>query len=318
MTERAAWSFVSGQAGALRGRLLDRRAILAVRQASTAEERRARLRASVLFADAPPAERPFDEVEERFVQSVQSLGALSPDARVARLLLDGRDWAELREAARAAAAGTTRAGVRADGDRWAAVLRGDAQEPGTEAFAAGARRAVAERPREADPGTWVDRVLDAHEAAALIRTAREAGGETLAGWIETWVRLRGALAFARARALGWDTAAMWTEWRLAGLDSPELADVALGDDALRGAALRALGLPVPDKDTGPVAMERAVDERMSHVVSGASGEPFGPEVLFAFLWALRIEALNLRIVLAAADSGMSDQRIAAELRTEAA
>lgn len=317
MTDRAAWSFISGQAGALRGRLLDRRAIVAVSQAPTLEDRRARLRASMLFADAPPEEHPFDEIEDRFARFVGLLGAQSPDARVAGVFLHGREWGEFRQAVRAAAGGRANA-IGLGGERWTGALGGEAQAPEMADFAAGARRALMEMPREVDAGTWIDRVLDARESAALIHIARESGGPTLAEWVGTWVRLRGALAFVRARMLGWDAAAMWSEWRLAGVDSPELADVALGDETTRRAALLGMGLPPAGQDARPAVIERAVDERMTQVVSAARGEPFGPEVLFAFLWALRIEALNLRIALAAADSGMSEQRIAAELRTEAA
>lgn len=312
--DRAAWSFVSGQASALRGRLLDRRGTLAVAHALNDEERRARLRASLLFADAPPGERPFDEVEERFARLARAMGEQSPDLRVAGLLLQGRDWAEFRAAARAAAGVRTASATQG---RWAAALRGEAEGPEQAEFAAGGRRATAELPREIASGTWVDRVLDAREAAALIRVAREAGGEPLGGWIVTWVRLRGALAFLRARRLGWDNAALWLEWQLAGLDCPELGGVALGDDATRAAALRALGLALPAEGIGVAAIERHIDERMTELLSTARGEPFGPETFFAFLWAVRIEALNLRIALAASDSGMSEQRIAAELRTEA-
>jgi len=41
---------------------------------------------------------------------------------------------------------------------------------------------------------------------------------------------------------------------------------------------------------------------------------FGPEIVFAFLWALRAEAFNLRMVLSAADYGTPEERLVKQLR----
>jgi len=316
--DRAKWCFICGRVTAQRVRLLDRRAVLAIAQAPTVEDRRARLRSSLLFSETPPGERPFEEVEERFAGLARETGALSPDARVAALLEQGSAWTAAREAIRAEAA--ARLGVSArSGSAPPKGVRGDADAIRESPEFAEARYRVLDGSSPSDEAeSRGDRILDAYEAAALLRVARDAGGDPLGGWVAAWVRLRGALAFVRARTLGWNLPEMWREWRAAGVDFPALGDLALGDEATRGAALNSLGLFPPSENANIAALERRVDERMTEVVSAARGEPFGPEVVFAFLWALRIEALNLRIALAAAESGMSERRMAEELRTEAA
>ncbi len=61
-------------------------------------------------------------------------------------------------------------------------------------------------------------------------------------------------------------------------------------------------------------LARRLDAYLTERVEEAVGFPFGPEPVFAFLWRLRNEAMNLRLAYAAVTSGMPVERLTEELR----
>ena len=317
MIDRAQWAFVSGEVNSLRERLLDERAALSLLQAGSLEERNARLRTSLLFSDAPPGPRPFDEVEGRFEALVNRIAGHAPDPRVGELFLIGPRWQTHRATARARFIRKTASGTAENAD-FDAALRSEVTSTGMGPLVDAARRLTSEIPREGDLAGWIDRLMDPYEARASVQVAQALDSEMLLGWVRDTMTQRGALAILRARVNEWDAALFLSEWRAAGFDHPALTDLAHGDAALWPAAWRQLGLPNAAEALGRpgavVRLDKMIDDRLSAAVSAARGLPFGPEVVFAFLWALRMEAINLRLALAAAEAGIPERRISAEMR----
>lgn len=318
--DRAGWSYVSGHVSALADRLLDQRAVLAIAQSITAEELRARLRNSLLFSQTPPGERPLDEVERRFGEVARQIAEMSPAPRIAEMFLLEREWLAFRQFARGRLLKKT-AGARAgqaQDERFEAALRGEAVEPSCAQFVEAGVAIAAALGNES--AADVDRLADPWEAAAVLRAARELESEMLTEWTATWARLRAALALIRARQNGWDVAPFRQAWRDAGFDQEALDDIARGGQSEWPAALERLGLPHAAQFTSgpdmPVRLARAIDARITELTADAQGIAFGPEKVFAFLWALRMESLNLRVVLSAAEAGIPESRFAYELRIE--
>jgi len=140
----------------------------------------------------------------------------------------------------------------------------------------------------------------------------------LPGWIDLLTNLRAALAAFRATRLGWDAEKSLAPWLAAGFDNFFIFDLARAKPEDWLVIWDRLGLSIAadilNSEDAPAQIERAIDARMTAFGDEARGIPFGPEVVFAFLWALRNEALNLRIVLTARACGMDEARVAAQLR----
>jgi len=322
--DRAGWCYVCGLVSAQWERLLRGRQVLALLEADSAEEVATRLRASLLFAERPPGQSPVQEVPERFAKVVQYVALLSPDPRIGDLFLQGRRWEEFRRFAKEAVSETARPrGPRQEPERrptsvYEACWSGEVEDERLRPFADAARTIRSELPAEGDRPGWIDRYLDACEAASLMRSAAALESEDLARWVRTWLDLRAALGLVRARRSGWDTAGVLGFWRRAGFDEPGLAELAAAREEDWPRLMRELGLPqaegvAPGPDF-PARVERYIDERVAELASAASGMPFGPERVFAFLWALRCEAVNLRLVLTAAGYGIPPEAVREEVR----
>jgi len=329
MTKPEEWTFVSGWVSARAERLLDRRAIVGLLDSEDPEEIAARLRSSLLFAEAPPGPAPIDEVDRRFGAKVEEVASASPDVRIGDLFLMDRRWHRFRQFAKSALIGEPESAARRPAkpsaerelfrECWEGRAEGERLRPFVEA--SDALRAASRE--AADIAGMVDRVCDAHEAAALVATARALGGEMLSDWVTDWVRLRAALAFFRARQIGWDTASIIEPWRGVGLDSPDLMSVALCKHDELPAVWERLGISgareILAAPTGsaareaPVAMARRIEAHLTRRISEAQGIPYGPEKVFEFLWRLRREAAAIKAILAAAASGIAKEKTAEEL-----
>lgn len=325
MNDPSDWCYICGLVSARAERLMDKRAVLGVFEADSPEELKSRLRASLLFADAPPSDMPMDEVNKRFQQAVRGIAVSSPDVRIGDLFILDRVWEGFRAFAKSTPAekGAVQSGRRTESADvtaelfracWEGRVEDERMQP--VADAAVALRAAAEG--ETDLAGMVDRVVDAHEAAAHEKTAHALGGEALEEWVAVLTRLRAGLTLFRAKRLGWDTQKFLEPWRAVGVDHPALADLATGKKEEWAGAWDRLGLPnaagALNAADAPVELERRIDNRISGLAGGAKGMPFGTERVFAFLWALRNEATNLRMVLTAAACGIPAERVAAQMR----
>jgi len=324
MSEQAEWCFICGLVSALEERLMDERAIMAVFEAGSEEDLKTRLRASLLFADAPSSDRPADEVEERFAAFARAVGEVSPDGGIADLFLLEGSWRRFRGyAKRALAQRSETRSTRGEKDTDAAselfdaLWSGRVEDPRMQFFA-DAATALASAEGDEDTAGMVDRILDAHECAALRTVAAALDGEMLYEWVAAFTRMRAGLAVFRAREMGWDAQRILAPWRTVGFDEPALVELASNRKDDWPAAWDRLGLPeaarAPEGDAA-VWISRRIRRRMSALTEEAKGIPFGPEQVFAFLWSLREEATKLRVVLTAAACGMSEERVAEVIRT---
>jgi len=320
------WAFVSGWVSARAERLMDRRAILALLDAGGPEEVALRLRSSLLFAEASGVPL-ADQADRGFAAIATEIAAMAPDRRIGDLFLMDRRWHRFREFAKAMLAGEGDALARrsarpsAETELLRECWEGRTEDERLRPFVRAAEAVRAAAAVEDLPGL-VDRVCDAHEASALVATAGMLDGERLFEWVTDWVRLRGALAFFRARRLGWNMAAVLEPWRAVGLDSPELMGVALGkDDELISAwerlgvagARELVGAGPSGGDDVLVRLARRIESAIEGRIAQAQGIPFGPERVFEFLWRLRREATAVKIVLASLACGMPKEKAAADL-----
>lgn len=325
MTNPSQWCFISGLVSARTERLMDHRALLGLLEADSSEELRTRLRASLLFAERPPSDKPLDEVEERFEDTVQWIAGLSPDDRIGDLVLIGRQWEAFRTFVKdklkrepESRQGKTAAKAEPADERFEEAWRCRAEDDRMEPFMKAAEEIQAAFEQQEDVAAWVDRLADAREAAALVATADALQCETLLDWVRVYAKLRVGSTLIRAGRIGWETEPLIEQWQAAGFDDPELLELAAADAAAWGPALEKLGLPhaarILSAPDATVALARKIDDHLANLAQGAKGTPFGPEVVFAFLWALRSEAINMKLVLSAAAFGIPRERVAEQLR----
>ena len=322
---RRDWAYVSGLLNAQRQRLMDRRDVLDVLDAADAEVRASHLHAGVLFPEPLPEGALTDAVNAAFERFVRRTADLCPDGRIADLFLMEREWEAFRRFAkrRLAEAGlpesTASDRESDDAPEWLRrCWAGEVEEERFKPFAEAAGRIRSDAPSDGDVAGWVDRACDAFQAAALIETARALNSPMLLEWVEFRARLGAGMALVRAHGMGWPPTDVLAHWEAAGLADDALRDLARDEDPSIKDLLRKLGLPLAlvgssgqDEAAPSAAMVDAVIADRSRE---AMGVPFGPEPVFAFLWALRCEATNLRLALAAAEYGIPRERIERELR----
>jgi len=316
------WTYVSGWVSAQAEQLMDHRELLGLLEADDADERASRLRSSVLFLDAPATDDLPDRVSDAFGAYVRRIGDASPDDRIADLFLAERDWEEFRAFAKARVIRsdeTARDRGQEESSRFEACLREETEDPRMQPFADALAHIEAACPSEGDRAGWIDGVVDAHEAAMLMDLATALGSEALQDWVRTWTALRAGLSLIRARRIGWDASELLAQWRDAGFASEDLTVLAEGPDSAWALALERLGLPgaaaALAEDEPTVQLALRIDDGVARRAADASGIPFGPERVFAFLWAVRSEAINLRLLLNAAEYGIPETRVEAAMRT---
>ena len=326
--DRPGWSYISGRVTVLSDKLMDERALLGLYDAADPEERRSRLRASLLYEDVIPGEHPADEIEDRFAATTTQIGAMAPNPRIARPFLLAGEWTAFRRFAKETLlkrAGRAAAHEEEESDARAPIyrdlLRGEAPAPEWARFAQAGASMAAQAKHPEDPAGAMDLAADAAEAASILDAVRDCESEQLTDCVHAWLTLSAATAILRARRNNWDAAAFHKEWYAAGFDNPALRSLALDDEASWPAALIQLGLGESCAQvTGKPLSELAgsVNDWISASLRDlTAGIPFGPERVFAFLWALRNEATNLRTLLLAADAGMERDRVGSELHTTA-
>jgi hypothetical protein len=174
-------------------------------------------------------------------------------------------------------------------------------------------------PREAHDERLVDGITHIYEARDAERLVQQIGNPTVAAWFETWLKQRLALAVLRCRFNEWGHVRAADALDDLGVEKqdimtlvePERRDwrgafVKLGLDAAQEVAQQE---PMP-----AVVLERLIDDAMTELTHAGRGVPFGPEPVCAFLWGLRCEALNLRLVVAGVAAGMPRDAIAEDIR----
>jgi len=323
--DRIAWTYVSGLVSALDTRLLPHRATLELLNADGLQELAPRVRQTVMFADLPDTSEPFalaEAMQASYAAAVRRIGDSSPSRSVADLFLLPIEWQAFRGVLREKALGLERGSVPGSSTPaavWEQCWGPAEAEAPFELFAQAAAAIRDAAPREERTPQLVDTITQAFEARDLRRAADATGSPELAGWVHTWLKLRLALALLRCRLSQWgDAIAPQTIETFGEARQAALALLTEGRRDWR-ALFAALGLPsvqaIPDDEPLPaVAVERLIDDAMTDLCRSGRGVPFGPEPVFTYLWGLRIEALNLKAIVAGVAAGMSREAIARDIR----
>ena len=321
----AAWTYASGLVRALEGQLLTYQATVDLLASAGLADLLTRLRQTLLFAELEETDQPFelaDRMDACYAAVVRQIAAACPDRAVADLFLRRIEWRAFRAWLRTQALGTaprTVAGAIVPEAVWEQCWSGSQAEPAFAAFARAAAAIRGDMPRERRDQRLVAELTQLHEARDLAAIARRTGSARIAEWFVASLRLRLALALLRCRLNGWPhirTADAVDDLGVAKDQILALVSPAHGE--WRGVFAR-LGLPaaldVPDDGASPApVLERLIDDAATERAREARGIPFGPEPVFAFLWALRTEAVNLRLVAVGLAAGLPRDAIVPDIR----
>jgi V/A-type H+-transporting ATPase subunit C len=286
-------------------RLLTNDEFLDLLRLSTLQELFGRIRQVETYALMPAPESPdaaSRTVEREFIAHVRTLAARVPDGRVCRLMLVGYYFAELRAFV----------GERLLPDRRGGQAPGFFTEAELEALwndsidAPGEWKAVMKRVRETledsdEPARLLDLVLDREELIHLLEQSRATGCGFIVERVREHVLSTAALTVVRARLAGEDPAVLAETFLAAPLDDERLSALAREETSRLGAAFARNFAPAEEEAVelsrstlGRLA--RMSDDRGTAGMTPARLVTFGPERIFGYLWGLRIENLNLRLI----------------------
>ena len=323
--DRIAWTFASGLVSALEGRLLPQRATLELLNAGGLDDLLARVRQTAMFADLGDHRGPFELAEEMqacAAAAFRRLGDASPTRSVAGIFLLPIEWQAFRGFLRAKALGLERGnapGSAVTDAVWEQCWATADVAPPFDLFAASAAALRDSGPREELEPQVADAITSLYEARDIRRAAHATGSPVIAGWVDTLLKLRLALALLRCRVNEWGNvlgADAFDDLGLSRTDvqallAPERRDWRAPFVSLGFAAI----LTIPEEEALPAAaIERLTDDAITDPSRGGRGLAFGPEPVFAYLWALRIEALNLKTLVAGVAAGLSREAISKDIR----
>lgn len=323
--DRAAWTYPSGLASALEGRLLTERATLDLLQSESPQGLILRLRQSLVFEELAEAVEPFELAErmtECHVGLVREFAEACPTELLAELFLLPIEWQAFRGFLRERVLGgerTSAPGSSMPEAVWEECWRTPDLEAPFDLFAEAADviRSLAER--EEQDSRLVEGFTHIYEARDLRRTARQLACPKVLEWVEAWLRLRLALAVLRCRFNGWGHVRAADALDDLGVAKQRIMTLAGPQRPNWPEAFVALGLPGAEAVAGQdpraaVAIERLIDDHMSDLVREGRGVPFGPEPVFGFLWGVRVEALNLRLIATGLAAGVPADHLAEDVR----
>ncbi len=324
-TDRAAWTYASGLSRALEGRLLDHRATLDLLAGAGLGDLLARIRQSVLFADLPEAAAPFalaNHMDSSFAATVRRLREACPTPELATAFLLPFHWEAFRSHLRARVVGREPRAFPActvPEAVWERCWTTLDVEPPFAPFAAAARNIRDKMPREKHDERLVDEITAAYKTRHITRIVRRLGNASVTEWITAWLKLRLALELLRCSLNGWPHIRIADALDDFGVGKADIMGLATPERPDWRTPFRRLGLPavesIPEAEPRPtIALDRLIDDRMTEWVRAARGVPFGPEPVGAFLWALRIEWVNLKLIATGVAAGLPRDAIATDIR----
>jgi hypothetical protein len=151
------------------------------------------------------------------------------------------------------------------------------------------------------------------------RTTEQIDNPTVSAWLDTRLKWTLALSLVRCRINDWGHVRVAHALEGLAVDKQDILTLVGHERPDWRPSFVALGLSAvehldPSDPAAPVALERLTDDATTDLVKGGRGIPFGPEPVTAFLWALRVEALNLRLVLTGLAAGLPADAIAPDIR----
>jgi len=323
--DRAAWTYASGLASALEGRLLPRSATVDLLSAASLPELLGRVRQTLLFDGLPDAAEPFalaDHMDELFAAALRRMRRASPTPAAADAFLLEFEWRAFRCYLRSQA--VEREAVAVAGSEtpeavWERCWNTADVDPGLWSYAQAARRIRAMLPRERQHDRLVDEVTEAYKARHMMRVIGRVGSPAVTAWVTTWVKLRLGLDLLRCSLNDWPHIRIADALDDFGVGKHEIMGLATPERPDWRTPFLHLGLPavetIAEKEARPAAvLDRLIDDRMTELARGTRGVPFGPEPVAAFLWALRVEWRNLKLIVAGVAAGLPRETIAEDIR----
>jgi vacuolar-type H+-ATPase subunit C/Vma6 len=308
-----AWTFLCGRIAVAETRLLTNDEFLDLLRLPAVSAFVQRVRQVETYVELPSPDdgsRASRVIEEEYVRIVRRQALDSPDVSVAEAMLVSYAFAELRAFVRARALKQEPAArsyaffTEAELDvLWNGSFPAwpELEETAAPEFAeavAGLRRTLSDCD---SPAAVLDLALDRAELVHFLARAERISSDFIRRWAREYVRLRAALAVIRARLLGEETETLERVFLAPPLGDEWLETLAAADPARLDAAL-AKEFTAPDGSTVEVSrasigkVARLMDDHLTMKAREARMIIFGPERLFAYLWALHVENLNLRLV----------------------
>jgi len=321
----AAWTYASGLASALEGRLLTQRATQELLDARDLDDLVTRVRQSLLFADLAEGTAALDlaeTMEAAYAAGIRTIRDACPAPAVAELFLLPIEWQAYRVYLREQALGgqpVDTPGSAVPREAWERCWATPDVEPRWARFAAAALNVREKMPREKHDERLVDEISEVYQARDITHAATRLGNPQILAWVTTWLELRLALALLRCARNDWGHIRYVDALDDFGVGQQEILALVTPDRGDWRTPFAHLGLPtilsVPDDHRDPApTVARLIDDRVTDLVRDARGIPFGPEPVFAFLWALRVEAVNLKQIVAGVAAGLPGDAIAQEMR----
>jgi len=323
--DRAAWTYVSGFASALEGRLLPHRATLDLLGVEGLDELLQRVRQSLIFADLPDASQPFalaNHMDACYADHLRLFRRASPSPALVTVFLLTFQWQAFRVYLRAQAVGQKTVDIPActvPEAVWERCWNTADVEPPFDLFAAAAQNIREKMPREAHDERLVDEITEAYKARHITRLIQQVGNPATTEWITTWLKLCLALELLRCSLNGWPHIRIADALDDFGVGKLDIMGLATPERPDWQTPFLHLGLPaaesIPDGETRPTPLlDRLIDDRITELVRAARGVPFGPEPVLAFLWGMRCEWTNLKIIATGVAAGLPRETIAEDIR----
>jgi hypothetical protein len=319
------WAYASGLCSALEGRLLTHRATLDLLAASSLDDLLGLVRQTLLFGNLPDAAQPFElanRMDGLFAAALRTLRDVCPMPAVADVFLLDFEWRAFRCYLRTQA--VEHPPVEVPGSEtpeavWERCWTTRETEPSLRFYAAAAEDIREKMPRERHGERLVDEITNAHMTRHLTAVVGQVGSPTVAGWVTTWLKLRLALQLLRCSLNDWPHVRIADALDDFGVGKDEIMGLATPERADWRSPFVRLGLPAAeaiaaDEPRPTIVLDRLIDDRMTELVRAARGVPFGPEPVAAFLWALRVEWVNLKLLVAGAAAGLPRETIAQDIR----
>ena len=325
VSDRAAWTYVSGLASALEGRLLTHRATVDMLATESLDDLLARVRQTLLFDNLADTASPFElanSMDACYAANLRYIRRYSPTPALAEVFLLVFDWQAFRGYLRSQAVGASQVetpGSDVPVDVWEQCWRSAQVGPPNEHYAAAAASIREKMPREAHDERLVDEITEAHKSRHITHCVARLGSPSAAEWITTWTKLRLALELLRCSINGWPHIRIADALNDFGVSNQDIMAFATPERADWRSPMARLGLPavesIDDDEPRPtVVLDRLIDDRMTDLVRDGGGWPFGPEPVTAFLWGMRTEWINLKLMVTGVAAGLPRDVVAQEFR----
>jgi hypothetical protein len=174
-------------------------------------------------------------------------------------------------------------------------------------------------PRERHDERLVDEITDVYRTRHVAHVIRRIGSPAISHWAGAWLKMGLGLELLRCSLYGWPHTRIANALYRLGVDRHEITGLATPENPDWKTPFVHLGLPaaegIADDEPRPAALlDRLIDDRMTELVRDGRGVPFGPEPVAGLLWGLRIEWLDLKLIVTGLAAGLSAETIGEDIR----